>query len=88
MVDKIAVIAKFQIIKAKTGAYSFMPTITENDTMLKILNKYGINSWENINSKESVVVFNFFKELYNKGLIPKETITQTQREALEKYSTG
>lgn len=73
------------IVKAKTGAYVFMPTITENDTMLKILNKYGINSPDNINSSKSVNVFNFFKNLYAKNLIPKETITQTQREALEKY---
>lgn len=75
-------------IKDKTGAYAFMPTITENDTMLKILNKYGINSWKNINSKKSVEIFDFFKKLYNQNLIPKETITQTQREALEKYMSG
>lgn len=76
------------IIKTKTNAYAFMPTITENDTMLKILNKYGINSWENINSEKSVEIFNFYKQLYAEGLIPKETITQTQREALEKYMSG
>ena len=76
------------IIKGKTGAYSFMPTISENDTMLKILNKYGINSPENINSKKSVEIFDFYKNLYAKNLIPKETITQTQREALEKYMSG
>lgn len=75
-------------IKYKTGAYAFMPTITENDTMLKILNKYGINSWENINSKKSVEIFDFYKKLYNENLVPKETITQTQREALEKYMSG
>lgn len=75
-------------IKAQTGAYAFMPTITENDTMLKILNKYGIDSWENINSEKSAEIFDFYKELYNQGLIPKETITQTQREALEKYMSG
>lgn len=75
-------------IKEKTGAYAFMPTITENDTMLKILNKYGINSWENINSEKSVEVFDFYKKLYDEDLIPKETITQTQREALEKYMSG
>lgn len=77
-----------QKIKTETGAYAFMPTITENDTMLKILNKYGVNSWENINSDMSVDVFDFYKELYQKDLIPKETITQTQREALEKYMSG
>jgi len=75
-------------IKSSTGAYSFMPNITENDTMLKILNKYGINSWENINSAKSVEIFDFYKKLYEHELIPKETITQTQREALEKYMSG
>ena len=72
-------------VKAKTGAYVFLPNITENDTMLKILNKYGVNSAQNINSKKSEYVFNMFKDLYNKDLIPKESITQTHREALEKF---
>lgn len=76
------------IIKSKTGAYAFMPNITENDTMLKILNKYGVNSWQNINSPESQEVFNYFKDLYQQDLIPRESITQTQREALEKYMSG
>ena len=84
--EKLAKIAP--IIKSKTKAYAFMPTITENDTMLKILNKYGINSYDKINSEKSAKIFNFYKELYQKGLIPKETITQTQREALEKYMSG
>lgn len=68
--------------------YVFMPTITENDTMLKILNKYGINSYENINSKESVKVFELFGDMYKSGKIPKESVTQTHREALEKYMSG
>lgn len=73
------------IVKNKTGAYIFLPNITENDTMLKILNKYGVNSYETINSADSEKVFEFFKNLYTKNLIPKESITQTHREALEKY---
>lgn len=72
-------------IKSKTNAYVFLPNISENDTMLKILNKYGINSADTINSEKSVEVFDFFKDLYIKNLIPKESITQTHREALEKY---
>jgi putative chitobiose transport system substrate-binding protein len=76
------------LIKKETGAYAFMPTITENDTMLKILNKYGINSPETINSETSVYIFDYYKQLYQQNLIPKETITQTQREALEKYMSG
>ena len=74
-----------QQVKTSTNTYVFLPNISENDTMLKILNKYGINSAENINSKESVEIFDFFKNMYIKGLIPKESITQTHREALEKY---
>ena len=68
----------------KTGVYVMLPNITENDTMLRILNKYGVTS-SNINSDKSIYVFNYFKNLYQKDLIPKESITQTHREALEKY---
>ena len=77
-----------EIFRGKTNSYIFLPNITENDTMLRILNKYGINSHENINSKKSAEVFDMFKTLYQKNLIPKESITQTHREALEKYMSG
>ena len=53
--------------------------------MLKILNKYGVNSPETIASQQSAEVFEYFKALYTQNLIPKESITQTHREALEKY---
>ena len=75
-------------IKIKTGAYSFLPTITENDTMVKILNKYGISNFEEFNSQKSIQVFDMFKKLYQKDLIPPETITFTHREALEQYMAG
>lgn len=72
------------IIKEKTGAYILLPNITENDTMLRILNKYGVIAL-NINSEQSIQVFDYFKNLYEKDFIPKESVTQTHREALEKY---
>ena len=72
-------------VKNKTGKFIYLPTITENDTMLKILNKYGVNSYSNINSKDSIKVFETYKKLYQNKLIPAESITQTHREALEKY---
>ncbi len=75
-------------IKTNTGVYSYLPTITENDTMVKILNKYGISELEDLNSPESVKVFEMFKVLYQKDLIPPETITFTHREALEQYMAG
>lgn len=75
-------------VKQKTGAYIFMPTITENDTILKILNKYGIDSPSKLCSKDSIQIFEFYKNLYKQQLIPKESVTQTHREALEKYMSG
>lgn len=75
-------------IKDKTGAYAFLPTITENDTMVKILNKYGISEPSEYSRKDSVEVFGMFKTLYKNNLIPPETITMTHREALEQYMAG
>ncbi|MBQ2611737.1 extracellular solute-binding protein, partial [bacterium] len=69
--EKLGEISK--VIQDKTGAWAQLPNITENDTMMKILNKYGLNSPEKINSKESVALFDFYKDLYRKNLIPKET---------------
>lgn len=84
--EDLAVIS--EKIKVKTGAYSYLPTITENDTMVKILNKYGISEPQQYNSKQSVEVFEMFKKLYQNELIPAETITMTHREALEQYMAG
>ena len=75
-------------IKEKTGSYSYLPTITENDTMIKVLNKYGVSEIKDFNSVESQKLFEMFKELYQKDLIPPETITMTHREALEQYMAG
>ena len=75
-------------IKENTGAYAYLPTITENDTMMKILNKYGISELSDLNSVQSIKVFEMFKNLYKKDLIPPETITMTHREALEQYMAG
>lgn len=64
----------------KSGAYISLPNITENDTMLKILNKYP--------EEKRRYVFELFKNLYANDLIPKETVTMTLQEALEKYMSG
>ncbi|MBQ7126730.1 extracellular solute-binding protein [bacterium] len=75
-------------VKDKTGAYVYLPTITENDTMIKILNKYGIELPDDLTSKNSIEVFEMFKNLYQKDLIPRESITMTHREALEQFMAG
>lgn len=75
-------------VKAKTGKYITLLPLTENDTTIKILNKYGLNDFEKINSYQAVKLFDNFKKMYQEGLLPPETITQTHREALEKYMSG
>lgn len=72
-------------VRKNTGAYIFLPNITENDTMLKILNKYGCANSTDISSAKSVEVFDKFRTMYSKNLMPKETVTMTLQEALEKY---
>ena len=76
------------VIKSNKGAYIMLPNITENDTMLKILNKYGVASSSLLNSEKAVEVFEMFKYLYVNDLIPKETVTMTLQESLEKYMSG
>ena len=76
------------LIKQKTGVFVTMPTLTENDTLLKILNKSGINMPQTLTSDKSVKIFEGYRELYQKDLIPRESITQNHQEALEKYMSG
>lgn len=84
--DDLFVIAPY--VKEKTNAFVTMPTLTENDTLLKILAKYGITTAEGLVSDKSVRIFNGYKSLYQNDLIPKESITQNHQEALEKYMSG
>lgn len=65
-----------------------MINFAENDTLLKLLNKYDINSPQTINSEKSIKFFKELKRIYDEGLVPKESITQTHRDALEKYMSG
>ena len=84
--EELALVSKK--VQDNTGAYSYLPTITENDTMVKILNKYGISEAKDFKSEKALKVFEMFKDLYQKNLIPPETITMTHREALEQYMAG
>ncbi len=70
------------------GKYIMMFNFAENDSMLKLLNKYGINSPENINSQTAIDLYRTLQEAYNSGCFPKESLTQTHRESLEKYMAG
>lgn len=80
--------SKAEQIKKLTGVFVTIPTLTENDTILKILNKYNINTPESIKSEKSLKIFEQYKYLYKNNLIPKESITQSHMEALEKFMAG
>ena len=86
--EKIKTYDELFKIKPIKNSYITMINFAENDTLLKLLNKYDINSYITINNKKSVTIFKKIKELYDEGIIPKESITQTHREALEKYMSG
>lgn len=75
-------------VKVSTGNFVEMPTVNENDTFLKILNKYGISPDKGFQSEKSKKIFEEYKYLYQNNLIPKESLTQSHREALEKYMSG
>ena len=75
-------------IKRGLNKYITLIPLTENDTTVKILNKYGLNDYKKVNTEDSVKLFEMFKNMYEEDLIPPETITQTHREALEKYMSG
>ncbi len=75
-------------VKEMSGAYIYTPNLIDNDSMLRILNKYGINSPEGIKSGVCVNFFEQLREIYQDGLIPKETVSITHREAFEQYMAG
>ena len=86
--DYDELISQLNNSKIIPNKYLFMPTLTENDTLYKLLNKYNINSPQTLDTEKSFNLFSNLKELYLVGKIPKESISQTHREVLEKYSAG
>ena len=80
------------VVKKQTNTYAIMPTVCENGTMLKIFNKYDVISYNekalNFDNLKAVEVLELFKYLYQNDLIPKESVTQTHREALEQFMSG
>ena len=81
-----------QELKETTGFYSLMPTVCESGNFLKILNKYNAIAYTDGNlifdNKTSAELLDLFKYLYQNDLIPKESVTQTHREALEQFMSG
>lgn len=79
---------QIKVAKVETNKFLFMPTLTENDTLYKLLNKFDITTPQKLTTQNSKELFELLKMFYQEGKIPKEAITQTHREVLEKYSSG
>lgn len=75
-------------VKQKTGNYAFMPNLSEDGKMLKILAKEGVGLDEFFISEKTVQTYELFKALFRQNLIPKGSINQTHRDSLEKYMSG
>ncbi len=81
-------------IKAKTGKYVLMPTLTENGKMLRFFNKYDIpivNKARDktlFNTPQAQEVLSFWKMMYTSKFIPAESITHGHRESLGKFQAG
>ena len=73
------------ICKTQSTKPLMMFNFSENDSTLKLLNKYGITTANDITSQTSINLFKSLQVAYNNGCFPKESLTQTHRESLEKF---
>ena len=78
-----------QNLKNCTGIHPLAINLNENDSLAKILNKYGVNSFESEEEiAQAIFVYEMFNDLYKKNLISKDTLTINHREMAEKYMSG
>jgi len=72
-----------------TGTSAFAASLNEGETTIKILNKYGVNSFASKN--EILITSHIFKNLnkmYKNNELPADTMSLSHREILEKYMSG
>ncbi len=84
-----------QEIKAKTGKYAFFATFVPQDSgeVLESFVKMGVTLLDPqgkaaFNSPSGKAAFQYWVDLYKKGLLPKEVLTQGHRRAIDLYQAG
>ncbi|RUR72964.1 ABC transporter substrate-binding protein [Chlorogloeopsis fritschii PCC 9212] len=84
-----------QQIKDKTGKYAFFVTFVPQDSgeVLESFVQMGVNLVDAegkaaFNSPQGKAAFQYWVDLYKKGLLPKEVLTQGHRHAIELYQAG
>ncbi len=84
-----------QQVKEKTGKYAFFITCVPNDSneLLESLVSMGVKLVDDqgkaaFNSPEGKTAFQYWIDLYKKGFLPKESLTQGQRDGINLYQSG
>jgi putative chitobiose transport system substrate-binding protein len=84
-----------QQIKDKTGKYAFFVTFVPQDSaeVLESFVQMGVTLVDTegkaaFNSPQGKAAFQYWIDLYNKGLLPKEVLTQGHRHAIDLYQAG
>lgn len=84
-----------QQIKDKTGKYAFFVTFVPQDSgeVLESFVQMGVTLVDAegkaaFNSTQGKAAFQYWVDLYKKGLLPKEALTQGHRHAIDLYQSG
>ncbi len=84
-----------QQIKEKTGKYAFFVTFVPQDSgeVMESFVQMGVTLVDTagkaaFNSPQGKAVFQYWVDLYKKGLLPKEVLTQGHRHAIDLYQAG
>ena len=76
-------------LKNCSNIYPLAINLNENDSLAKILNKYGINAFESEEEiQRAIFVYEMFNDMYKKNLISKDTLNINHREMAEKYMSN
>lgn len=81
-------------LKAKTGNYIYTPNFADNGKFLEYMVQEGITLLSEdkkkatFNTPEAEKFINFWIDLAKKGIIPKDSVTQGHREAIDKFQAG
>jgi putative chitobiose transport system substrate-binding protein len=84
-----------QQVREKTGKYAFFTTFSPEDSgeVLQSFVQMGVTLVDTegkaaFNTEQGKAVFKYWVDLYKKGLLPKEVLTQGHRRGIDLFQTG
>ncbi len=76
-------------VKKVSNSAIFVSSLNENDTLSKILNKYGVYSLSSQEDKDKALgVYLMFDQMYKNGYLPSDILTINHREVVERYMSN